>query len=47
MKRSQKAKELFELAVKASENAYAPYSKFKVGAYFSNGGTLEAFYTAV
>jgi len=25
-------KKLFEQAVKASENAYAPYSKFKVGA---------------
>ena len=27
-----KYKKLFELAVKASENAYAPYSHFKVGA---------------
>lgn len=25
-------KELYEMAVKAMENAYAPYSKFKVGA---------------
>ncbi|MBN8555640.1 MAG: cytidine deaminase [Deltaproteobacteria bacterium] len=42
MKLSPKIKKIWKEAVKAQKFAYAPYSKFKVGAAFSSDGKIFA-----